>query len=227
MITPRPVVVGLSLLFVFATSVARADPISFTFETTLTSVAESASSVLGVELHPGQSFVGSVSYELTGPDETDNPRTAIVPAAGSIKLPFVEVPMQFVQVILNEANPQLGDFVGYGARDPRTFPGPFEGLFSTVGFVDPSGQLLTSTDVPDVSLLSHFPGGPGQAFTLSTDTPFTRLVEGTMTVVPEPVPEPATMLLVATGAARLVWSRWNGRRRKLRRHRPGVATTRA
>jgi hypothetical protein len=208
----------MSLLFLFGTSLAHADPISFTFATTLTKVTDSASSVLGVELQPGEFFIGSVSYELAGPDQSDDPRTAIFPATGSISLPFVRVPMQFVQVILSEANPQLGDFVGFAGRDPRTFPGPFEELFSVVAFVDPSGQLLTTTDVPDVSLLPRFPGGPGQAFTITTDTPFTSLVEGTMNAVSEPVPEPATMLLVAIGAARLACSRWDTRRRGLRRH---------
>jgi hypothetical protein len=206
------VAMGVSLLFLSGFhSLASADPISFSFTTTLTGVSPSAAAVLTTDLHPGDSFVGFVSFEVTGPDETSNPGTAIFPASGSINLPFVQIPMQFVQVILAEANPQVGDFVGFAARDPRTFPGPFEGLFSVAAFQDPAGTLLTSTDVPDVSVLRRFPGGPFQAFTISTDTPFTNLVVGTLTATetPAPVPEPSTVFLLATGAAGLaVRMRW-------------------
>jgi hypothetical protein len=208
MIPCRAIAFGIGLVLAPAyQSVASADPLFFTFDTTLTSVSDSASTVLGVELHPGESFVGSVSFELIGPDATENPGTAIFPAAGVIELPFLRIPIQFIQVILDEANPQLGDFVGFAARTPGPLPGPFEGLFSVVAFVDPSGALLTSTDVPDVSVLHKFPGGPGQAFTISTDEPFTMLVVGTSSAR-APVPEPGTLLLVATGGTSLAAGRW-------------------
>jgi hypothetical protein len=195
--------IGFALAPAYQT-IASADPMFFTFDTTLTTVSDSASRVLGVELHPGESFVGSVSFEVIGPDTTDNTGTAIFPAVGTIELPFLRMPMDFIQVILDEANPQLGDYVGFGARTRGTFPGPFENLFSVVAFVDPSGSLLTSTDVPNASLLHKFPGGPGQAFTISTDEPFSRLIEGTSTAR-SPVPEPGTMFLVAMGVGSLAW----------------------
>lgn len=129
MIPCRVIALGIGLVVAPAyQSIASADPMFFTFDTTLTNVSDSAS-----------------------------------------------------MVFLDEANPQLGDYVGFGARTRGSFPGPFENLFGVVAFVDPSGSLLTSTDVPNASLLHKFPGGPGQAFTISTDEPFSRPIEGTST----------------------------------------------
>jgi hypothetical protein len=200
MVEPARVLAGtipVFLILLTVPSVARADPIHVSFTTTFTEVSDAASTVLGFDVQPGQRFTGSVTFEVTGPDTSEDPRTAIFPLTGSMDLPFAHLPMQFAQVILNEANPALGDFVGFLGRDPGVFPGGHQGLFAVVAFTDPSGALLDSAEIPDVSVLFRF---PDQRFSIATDNPFGVLAAGPARLVPEP----ATGLLAAAAAAALL-----------------------
>src|SRR3954463_4878420 len=184
---------------------AAAEPISFTFTSTLTFVGDAASSILGVDLHAGDSFSGSLSF-APGSDTAENPSFGSYPGTGNIQTTvFGNINMSNLSV-LNDLNVN-GDVVSFAAFDQHRTPAPgYNGLLLGSNFEDPSGATLTSDRPPDLSTLRRFPGGPFRNFNLITfvdnDDAEISVARGTIQLsgTPAPTPEPATLFLCATGA---------------------------
>src|SRR5437868_935147 len=83
------IVATSSLLFIAASpSIATAEPLQFTFQTTLDEVSEpNLRNFLGVNLHPGDALVGSLMLDSLGPDEDAQPTSGAFRADGTLSFP--------------------------------------------------------------------------------------------------------------------------------------------
>jgi hypothetical protein len=220
---PPSSIVLCAFLSLFATTAEPAQADNFT--TTLTFVSDLASSVLGVTLQPGQSLVGSVTYQVVrGDNAPHRPDIGDFRAVGNIQLPFTSVPVTGLTVVNNivPRSPEdfvaPGDFLFIAGFDERVLPGPVGSLSVLWSFHDPSATLLTSDQPPDPSVFERFRlGSPHQRFDIRTSIGGERpravdVLVGTLeaTAAPAPIPEPSTLLLLATGLAAGV--RWHHRK---------------
>jgi hypothetical protein len=201
------------ILLVAFPAVSSAEPFGFTFISRLMFVSDLAPLLFGFDGRAGQTLTGSAQFRVTGPDQSGLTNAGVYPTAGTIRLPFTQVPVSFLQVIDNEP---FGDFVGVVGRDNRELTGSFRGLFTVLGFQHAAGELISSDAVPDPSVFEQAPGGPFQSLLVSTFVGDERIdvVIGTMTATTAaPIPEPSTLLLFGTAATGLAAKAWKRRRR--------------
>jgi PEP-CTERM motif len=213
----RCVLAVVATLAVTTVSPASAETISFAFAATLDTVDPLALSLLGEAFRPGQVITGRVAVVATGPDLAPfDDSVGIYHAAGQMRFGSNAIGVQNLDVFNFN-----GEAVSFFAQD--SFNGPprqYFGPYAVLSFFSPPPGTLASDTLEEA--LEALPGWPQGFFAVyvtdnARDEEIRLLSGPARSLDPAPVPEPSTLLLIATGGVAIV-----NRVRKRRRARPGL-----
>jgi hypothetical protein len=194
---------------------ARAEPVTLPFEVAVRSTFGDFTAIFGAPIAPGDTLRGNLTYDTATPDFAPDPDTGDYRSAGAIAIAFgsgLSLPLETVFIADHAFSPVPNMDDVFGAIGLAQSLRGFDSIEATVDFRGGgrTGDALPASAAEVLAAFSTggfrfigFQTGGNPPFDSGTHELFglARLLD----VSPQPVPEPGSVLLFATGAGVLVW----------------------